>query len=226
LPPTNFVLRDSDGGLWVTVSTRVVPRANDYRPDAASGFVVRIDQRGARIAADGLGYTNECALSADGAYLYVVETFGRRLARFRVGAAGTLGERRTLHEFGPGDFPDGLALDEAGGIWIASIVSNRVLRLDPDGSCETLIEDCVPAHLAAVETAYRAGTMGRPHLDRAAGRTLRNISSIAFGGPDRRTAYLGCLLGDTVFAFESPHRGLAPPHWRFPLGPLAGDIAA
>lgn len=226
LPPTNFVLRDAEGGLWITVSTRVVPRADDYRASAATGFVIRADRRGARIVADGLGYTNECAVSADGAHLYVIETFGRRLSRFRIGADASLGDKRTLVEFGAGTFPDGLALDEMGGIWIASIVSNRVLRLDPDGTLETILEDSDPAHLAAVEAAFAAGAMGRPHLDRAAGRRLANISSIAFGGPDRRTAYLGCLLGDAIFAFDSPFRGLAPPHWRYPLGPLSGDIAA
>lgn len=226
LPPTNFVLRDAEGGLWITVSTRVVPRADDYRKTAATGFVVRMDKRGARIVADGLGYTNECALSADGAFLYVVETFARRLIRFRIGADGSLADKRTLVEFGPGTFPDGLALDEAGGIWIASIVSNRVLRLDPDGSLATILEDSDPDHVARVELAFKAGTMGRPHLDGAAGRRLANISSLAFGGPERRTAYLGCLLGDTIHAFDAPVRGLAPPHWRYDLGPLAGDIAA
>lgn len=226
LPPTNFVLRDGEGGLWITVSTRIVPRADDYRPTAATGFVIRMDARGARIVADGLGYTNECALSADGAFLYVVETFARRLIRFRIGTDGSLGDKRTLVEFGAGTFPDGIALDEAGGIWIVSIVSNRVLRLDPDGTLETVLEDSDPAHLADVERAFLTRTMGRPYLDRAASRVLRNISSLAFGGPERRTAYLGCLLGDAIHAFDSPVRGLAPPHWRYPLGPLAGDIAA
>jgi sugar lactone lactonase YvrE len=226
LPPTNFVLRDTGGGLWITVSTRVVPRADDYRKTAATGFVVRMDTRGARIVADGLGYTNECALSGDGAYLYVVETFARRLVRFQIEADGSLTAKRTLIEFGAGTFPDGLALDETGGIWIASIVSNRVLRLDPDGTLATIFEDSDPAHVAAVEAAFEAGTMGRPHLDRAAGRRLANISSLAFGGPERRTAYLGCLLGDRIHAFEAPFRGVVPPHWRYDLGPLAGDIAA
>jgi len=57
--------------------------------------------------------------------------------------------------------------------------------------------------------------MDRPHLDKAAGRVLRNISSLAFGGPDLRTAYLGCLLGDRVASFPSPVAGAPPVHWRF-----------
>ena len=59
LPPANFVMVDREGGVWITVSTRLRPRALGYRPDVADGFIVRVDAAGARIAADGLGYTNE-----------------------------------------------------------------------------------------------------------------------------------------------------------------------
>ena len=59
--------------------------------------------------------------------------------------------------------------------------------------------------------------MGRPHLDGSPSRVLRNISSIAFAGADRRTGLLGCLLGDnlaTIAAMPSP--GVAPAHWSYP----------
>jgi hypothetical protein len=42
---------------------------------------------------------------------------------------------------------------------------------------------------------------------------LQNISSLAFGGADRRTAYLGCLLGDRLACFRAPVAGHPPPHW-------------
>src|SRR5688572_18590612 len=93
LPPTNFVCEDAAGRVWVTVSTRRVPRAAAYRADVADGFIVLVDERGARIVADGLGYTNEALLSPDGRWLYVNETFGRRLSRFRVDAVGALGPK-------------------------------------------------------------------------------------------------------------------------------------
>jgi hypothetical protein len=57
--------------------------------------------------------------------------------------------------------------------------------------------------------------MGRPHLDHAAGRVLRNISSLAFGGPGLRTAYLGCLLGDMIASFDAPVAGYPPAHWNW-----------
>jgi sugar lactone lactonase YvrE len=213
LPPTNFVARsnrDADA-IWITVSTRRQPRALAYRADCNDGFVVRVDERGARIVADGLGYTNEVA--EHGGYLYVNETFGRRLSRFALHADGSLGPKEVVCSFGAGTFPDGLAFDEAGHAWIVSIVSNRLIRVAPDGTQSTWLEDADADHLTWVEAAYTSGTMSRPHLDRGAGRWLRNISSIAFCGPDRREALLGCLLGDTLHRLRLPAPGIAPPHW-------------
>ncbi len=213
LPPTNFVHEDALGRVWITVSTRMSPRAAAYRADVADGFIVLCDARGARIVAEGLGYTNEALPSPDGRYLYVNETFARRLTRFRIAADGALEGRETVTAFGAGTFPDGLAFDAEGGVWITSIVSNRVIRVAPDGSQQLMLEDSDPAHLAWVEQAFQAGEMGRPHLDGIRSRRLKNISSLAFGGPDLRTAYLGCLLGDALAMFRSPIAGAPPVHW-------------
>jgi sugar lactone lactonase YvrE len=215
LPPTNFVHEDRVGRIWITVSTRMRPRAAAYRADVADGFVVVLDGRGARIVADGLGYTNEALVSPDGQWLYVNETFGRRLTRFRIGADGSLDNRETVARFGAGTYPDGLSFDAEGGIWITSIVSNRVIRVDRDGSQQLILEDCDPAHLERCEQAFASGTMGRPHLDQGGGRRLAHISSLAFGGADLRTAFLGCLLGDRLASFRAPVAGHPPPHWSY-----------
>ncbi|MEO8835582.1 MAG: SMP-30/gluconolactonase/LRE family protein [Caldimonas sp.] len=215
LPPTNFVFEDGAGRIWITVSTRRVPRASAYRADVADGFVVVVDARGARIVAEGLGYTNEAMLSPDGAWLYVNETFGRRLSRFRVAADGSLGARETVTTFGQGTYPDGLAFDSEGGIWVTSIVSNRVIRVAPSGEPTIVLEDVDAEHVEWCEAAFVDGTLGRQHLDRAGGRVLRNISSLAFGGADLRTAYLGCLQGDAIASFRSPVVGHPPVHWRY-----------
>lgn len=213
LPPTNFVLPDAQGRVWVTVSTRRTPRALGYRSDVADGFIVRVDAQGAAVVADGLGYTNEVALHPNGQWLYVNETFARKLSRFALRADGSLGAREVVASFGPGTFPDGLAFDEAGHAWVVSIVSNRVLRVAPDGGVCVWLEDADAAHLAWVEDAYRAAAMDRPHLDQVRSRALRNISSIAFTGPDRRTAVLGCLLGERLATFTVPVPGAKPVHW-------------
>lgn len=215
LPPSNFVLADRLGRVWITVSTRLEPRALAYRSDVADGFIVCVDHRGARIVADGLGYTNEVQLSPDGRWLYVNETFARRLSRFAVADDGRMGQRETVCEFGPGTFPDGLAFDAEGGLWIVSIISNRVIRLAPDGSTSVWLEDADPSHLAWVEQAYENHSMGRPHLDNVVSKRLRNISSIAFGGPERRISYLGCLLSDRIVSFPSPIAGAEPAHWHW-----------
>lgn len=216
LPPTNFVVEDRRHRFWVTVSTRCQPRALGYRPDVADGFIVRVDDRGASIVADGLGYTNEVAVDPTGAWLYVNETFARRLSRFALRADGSLGDKQVVCTFGEGTFPDGLAFDECGSAWVVSIVSNRLIRVAPDGSQQIWLEDADPAHLAWVEAAYRRGGMGRPHLDDVVSTRLRNVSSIAFCGPARRQALLGCLLGKHLVRLDMPAPGLAPTHWHYP----------
>jgi hypothetical protein len=220
LPPCNFPVVDKLGRIWLTISTRKVPRADDYRHDAATGFIVLIDGQGARIVADGLGYTNELAFSADGNFAFVNETFGRRTTRFRVGLRGEFSEPTIIGKFEAGDFPDGIAIDTEGCLWITSIVSNRVIRITPEGTRTVIAEESEAEHLAWVEQAYRRRSMGRPHLDVVPTDTFRNISSLAFGGPGLRTAYLGCLLGDSIIAFDAPVAGLRPRHYDVDIAPL------
>ncbi|KNZ32584.1 MAG: hypothetical protein AD742_10885 [Methylibium sp. NZG] len=217
LPPTNFVVQDSAGRTWVTVSTRHQPRALAYRPDVADGFIVCVDARGrAAVVADGLGYANEVALHPSGQWLYVNETFARRLSRFALRADGSLGVRETVTSFGAGTFPDGLAFDEAGHVWVVSIVSNRLIRVTPDGEPTVWLEDADAQHLDEVALAFEQHRMDRPHLDNIRSRRLKNISSIAFTGADRRTAVLGCLLGDSLPTLRLPVPGVAPHHWTHP----------
>jgi sugar lactone lactonase YvrE len=215
LPPTNYVGIDAAERVWITVSTRKSPRSLDYRPDCAGGFIVLADARGARIVADGIGYTNEAVASPNGRWLYVNETFGRRLSRFPIRADGALGPKEVVTTFGHGTFPDGLTFDAESHAWITSVVSNRVIRVAPDGAQHVVLEDADPQHVERCEAAYLAGTMGRPHLDQVPSRVLKNISSLAFGGPDLRTAYLGCLLGDSIAYFHSPVAGHPPAHWHW-----------
>ena len=213
LPPTNFPLADQWGRLWITVSTRCRPRAAAYRADTADGFIVLVDEGGPRIVADGLGYANECRIDPSGRWLFVNETFGRRLTRFTVAGDGALSGRTTIARFGGGVFPDGLAVDDDGQFWITSPVSNRVIRVAPDGSQTVVLEDADEPHVDQVETAFLTGAMGRRHLDTVGGRRLANISCLAFGGADRRSAVLGCLQGRSLSTFRSEVAGLEPVHW-------------
>jgi sugar lactone lactonase YvrE len=219
LPPTNYPLEDAQGRLWITVSTRLKPRALGYRNTCSDGFIICMDDptdpKSARIAADGLGYTNEIAFDPTGQWLYVNETFTRRLSRFAIRADGSLGSKQVMTEFGAGTYPDGMAFDVEGHVWIVSIVSNRVIRVSPSGEQQIWLEDVDSDHLAWVEQAYQSHSMGRPHLDAVKSKQLRNVSSLAFGGPDLRTGYLGCLLGESVATLRMPVAGHAPIHWNY-----------
>ncbi|MBC7705930.1 MAG: SMP-30/gluconolactonase/LRE family protein, partial [Rhodoferax sp.] len=66
-----------------------------------------------------------------------------------------------------------------------------------------------------LEAAFKAGTLDRPLLSAARGRRLSNVTCLAFGGPDLRTAYMGCLAGDSLATFRSPVAGLPPVHWNW-----------
>lgn len=216
LPASNFVLLDDLGRIWITVSTRRSPRSLGYRPDVDDGFIILVDEKGPRVVADGIGFTNEIVLSDDAKYLYVNETFVRRTSRFTIGADGSLSDKRVITTYGDGIFPDGLTFDADGALWATSIVSNRLIRIFDDGRQEVLLDDSDPEHMKWVEQAYRDQTMDRPHMDQIKSERLKSVSSLCFGGKDLKTIWLGCLLGDQVAALPSPVAGRPPAHWTFP----------
>ena len=137
----------------------------------------------------------------------------KRLTRLRVRDDGGFGPRETVAEFGPGDFPDGLALDVEGGLWITSPVSNRLWRLTPEGEKTLLIEDADPAHIAEVERLLDEGLLRGPKIHEVHAERLPNLTSLAFGGPELKTAYMGVISGDCVLSFQSPIAGLPMAHW-------------
>lgn len=215
LYPANFVLADAEGRLWISVSTRQVPRAKAYRPEVADGYIVLCDGRGARIVADGFGYANECRLSNDGAYLYVNETFARRVSRLRVKPDGSLADREIFVDLGAGDYPDGGVFDARGGYWVTSVVSNRIYRIAPDGQPRLMFEDVSPDYVAEAEREFQSGTLTAERLYADAGVAINHIASITFGGADLSTAYLGTLKMDRMPSFRSTVPGARPAHWNW-----------
>jgi len=196
LPPANFVVRDGDR-TWISVSTWQVPRQQAWRPDVADGFVVLVDRTGSRIVADGLHYTNEVRPDPSGTWMYVVETFGRRLSRCRMAPNGDLAERETVIALGDGNFPDGFAFDWKGRIWITSLISNRLLCFDA-GVLSTVLEDANGEYVAAVEQAFATGGLRKEHLGPIPGTRLQHLTSVAFSA-DRAALYLGSLHADCVY---------------------------
>lgn len=217
LPPTNFANAEHTSGalrLWVSVSTRKVPREQAMRSDVADGYIVLKDARGARIVADGLGFTNENKLDPSGQWLYVNETMARRLSRFALRGDG-LGRRETVAEFGDGIFPDGFEFDAEGGIWIASVVSNRLLRIAPDGGQHVVLDDGDPAVIARAERNFSEHRFTRADIDAGRDGVLGNLASVTFGGPDLKTVFLGSLFAPRIATFRSPVAGAKPPHWDY-----------
>jgi sugar lactone lactonase YvrE len=215
LPPANFVTIDGQGRLWISVSTRHVPRQRAWRAGVADGFVVLLDADGPRIVADALGYTNEVRPDPTGRWLYIVETFARRVSRCAIGPRGALGSRETVFSMDAGFFPDGLAFDEDGGLWVTSLVSNQLLRFHRE-RIEIVLEDVNEDFVDRVERAFVTQSMTAEHLGRIPGTLLQQLTSVAFGGPDRRTAYLGTLHGSCVYRFRADVSGAVQPHWTFP----------
>ena len=89
----NFVLRDSKGRIWITVSTMLNPWTEAICKPLADGYIVLLDERGPRIVADGFHLTNEIRLDANEEWLYVAETVAKRVTRLRVQPDGSLTHR-------------------------------------------------------------------------------------------------------------------------------------
>lgn len=216
LAAVNFVRVDRLGRVWICANP---PLGEDgrYRTETREGLIAMVDGAGnARIAADGIGWANECLVPAACDRLFVNETFARRLTLFDMAPGGALTGRRSVADFGAGTYPDGLGEDEQGAIWVVSVASNRLIRVMPDGSQHLVLEDNDPAYIDELEKAYRAHCLTRAQLTASVGSVLTSISSIAFAGPDRRTAYLGSIGGDRLACFTAPVAGVPPVHWDFP----------
>jgi gluconolactonase len=211
----NFVLRDSKDRIWLTVSTRIKNWMEAIRPGLDDGFIALADERGLRIVADGLHFTNEVRLDAKEEYLYAVETCGRRITRFRVGEDGSLSRREIFgpSDFGPAGFPDGCAFDSYGNLWVTLVMAEKLIALTPDGELLTLFDDGKPEKIAALEAGYQSGRPTPEQMMETRSSVTPWIASVTFGGPDLRNAYIGTLFGTTIPWFRSPVPGLPMVHW-------------
>ncbi|WP_247599410.1 SMP-30/gluconolactonase/LRE family protein [Sphingomonas sp. PAMC26645] len=105
--------------------------------------------------------TNGPAISPDGRTLYAVDTLGKRIDAYPIGADGNVGEPRLFLTIDPDDgYPDGAICDSEGGVWVGFFGGWAARRFAPDGTCTDIVRFPVA-----------------------------NITKIALGGPDGRTAY-------------------------------------
>ena len=121
--------------------------------------VVRVDPDGvARVAADEMRFPNGSVITPDGRTLVVGESFGNCLTAFTIAADGSLSGRREWAKL-EGATPDGICLDAENAIWVASPMSNELVRVREGGA-----------------VTHRLST-GRPAI------------ACMLGGPDRRTLF-------------------------------------
>ncbi len=211
IPPANFVLLDGDR-VWITVSAST-RKHEHFTAREKTGQILLVQDGNVSVAADGLTWTNEMRISPDGKHLFVNETFACRTTRFALAADGTLSH--PIHLTYPGGtFPDGMALDAEGGLWIACVVSNRLIRVAPDMTWKILFEDIDPGALEAIAAAHAKGGLTRDMIVQSHGSRVANLSSLAFGGPDLMTLYLGGLGIAAVQVLRSPVAGMPMAHWK------------
>ena len=180
----NYLIFDSRGNLWCTVSTRRgrVPNWLDGTPD---GFIFRVKPNGdSAIVADGLRFANGLALDAKEEYLYLAQTAADNVVRFRLGG-DTLGKAEVYgpDRFGTRVFPDGIAFDAEGNLWTSLVLANKIVAIAPSGDVLPIAED-------------------------AAGTLINKPSNIAFGGADMRDAYITLSATGQLIKTRWPEPGL------------------
>ena len=210
----NFVLRDSQDRLWLTVSTRIRNWMRAISPSIVDGFIALYDKGPLRIVADKLHFTNEIRLDAKEEWLYAVETCGRRIARLRVLPDGSLTDRQV---FGPADhgaFIDGIAFDAHGNLWGTHVMTDRIFAITPDGELRIILDDDRNSDAGrALMDAFARDAVTPQHMLACGGTIAPWFASVTFGGPDLRTVYVGSLRGSRIPCFRSPVAGLPMVHW-------------
>lgn len=203
----NFVTRDSKGRLWLTVTTQMVPWTDHVKTMSRDGYIALIDEKGARIVADGLCGTNELRFDPKEEFLYVAETTARHITRFRVDGE-RLVERTVYGPSNIGGFCDGIAFDSYGNLWTTLIMADRLVAVTPQGDVLTILDaGGDPTALAALDAAWEAGEVTPEIMQAASGTVCPWMASLTFGGPDLSRVYLGSLQCNTIPYFDSPVPG-------------------
>ncbi len=190
LGSVNFVFRDG-GRFWITISTRTEPRRQAVERAIPDGFILLYENGKARLAAEGICFTNEVRIDRARKHLYVAETGKGRVLRLPFRPDGTLGPAETYgpESMFPGARIDGITFDADGNLWVTEITRNGLFVIAPDGACRCVFED-------------------------PSGKTIDFPASVVFAGPDLKTAYIGSIRMKRLAMFRSPVAGEPLDHWR------------
>lgn len=143
---------DAQGMLWFG--------SMDDGEEQPTGVLYRFDGAAVRRMDDGYIITNGPALSPDGRTLYHTDTLDKRVYAFDLAEDGALSNKRTFVEIDDGGYPDGMAVDVDGHVWVCTFGGWRIIRFDAQGR--------------------KVGEVRFP---------CANITKLAFGGDDLRTVY-------------------------------------
>jgi len=185
-PSPNFPFLDRHGRLWVSNSSARADLMSAMLEPLSDGFLFCIRDGRSEIVAEDLCFANGVAVDVDERHVYVAESSAFRVTRFPIHVDGSLGAREVYGPTLP-SAPDGIAFDEAGTLWVTLPMPNVVGIITPDGAWESLLED-------------------------PDGTVMRLPTNICFGGPDRRTAYIGNLVGPSLPTFRVEVPGMALVH--------------
>lgn len=143
-----------------------VSDSNAFKEPGPGIFRFEPDGTGELWYSDPINFANGLALSPDGRYLHVAETFGNAVFRIRIEEDGSAGAREEVAKI-PGVLPDGLAFDTVGNLYVACYEPSQVLRVSTDGTVARFIGD-EEAHLFCHPTnlAFRDGTLFTTNLGR------------------------------------------------------------
>ena len=210
----NFVCRDSKDRIWITISTMLHDWPKAINKDLVDGRVLLYEEgKGVRIVADDVHFSNECKLDKNEEYLYVVQTCGRNIARYRIKEDGSLGPKEIYGPNDHGRLIDGIAFDAHGNLWGTHVMNDGIFAIKPDGDLHIIFDDSSPEEVKMLDDAFQAGTVDTELLLQCGGSIATWCASITFGGKDLKTVYVGSLRATNIPYFQSPVAGLPMVHW-------------
>jgi sugar lactone lactonase YvrE len=152
--------------------------------------LIRVDPDGSVTTGDEpLRMANGLVITADRATLVVAESTGKDLVAFDLADDGSLSHRRVWAELP--DYPDGICIDQEDGIWVASPVGDRFVRV-VEGGAVTDIVDVPGRHAIACAIGGEDG------------RTLFLCTSSTHGEPDRSRAERGARVETVTVRTPAP----------------------